>query len=119
MVGESGIHRTHEEPIAALADPTTSAAALATSRSWRNDAILTDQRNLERYPVCSRLDLRTNHTFSRDKFLVTRFVEVLNLLNRKNYRPSASWVNENLIVRGGWKEQTLPPLPSAGVLIEF
>ena len=83
------------------------------------DYFINSQRNQERYPLYQRLDLRANHTFNRDRLQITLFLEVLNVLNRKNYRPSISWVDQKLKVQGGLMESIIPFIPSVGILLEF
>jgi hypothetical protein len=47
------------------------------------------------------------------------FVEVINVLNRDNARASVGDFNPATRVVTGITERVFPPLPSAGVLIEF
>jgi hypothetical protein len=47
------------------------------------------------------------------------FVEVVNALNRDNYRAQSSSLNTATAVINGLYEKLFPLLPSAGVLIEW
>lgn len=80
---------------------------------------ITNRKNLERLPAYARLDIRANHTFNLFRQRVTLFAEVINVLNRTNYRKSLSWVDVNMMVQSGLLEETVPVLPSVGLLIEF
>jgi TonB dependent receptor len=85
----------------------------------RGDAyFVTDSRNLARLPSYARLDLRANRVFNYDKRRLTLFVEVLNVLNRTNARPSGYFVRPTGEAIGV-TETLFPILPSAGILIEF
>jgi hypothetical protein len=79
---------------------------------------VTDTRNLTRLPSYTRLDLRANRIFNYDKRRLTLFIEVLNVLNRTNVRPSGYAVRPNGEALGV-TETLFPLLPSAGILIEF
>ena len=56
--------------------------------------------------------------FNYDKRRLTLFVEVLNVLNRTNARPSGYFVRPTGEALGV-TETLFPILPSAGILIEF
>jgi hypothetical protein len=85
----------------------------------RGDAyFVTESRNLARLPSYARLDLRANRVFNYDKRRLTLFVEVLNVLNRTNARPSGYFVRTTGEAVGV-TETLFPILPSAGILIEF
>jgi hypothetical protein len=75
-------------------------------------------RNLARLPSYARLDLRANRIFNYDRRRLTLFVEVLNVLNRTNSRPSGYFVRTSGEALGV-TETLFPILPSAGILIEF
>lgn len=77
------------------------------------------QRNGVRLPAYSRLDLRADRTFTYRKSRLTLFVEVVNALNRDNYRPNSPGVTINTRRVFGPIEGLFPLLPVAGVLIEL
>ena len=75
-------------------------------------------RNNVRVPTYSRLDLRANRTYNFSTRRLTLFVELLNVLARKNYAPS-----DGTIVRTGeaygFRDSLFPFLPSVGLMIDF
>ena len=80
---------------------------------------LSEQRNSARLPSYSRLDLRADRTFTLRKSRLTLFLEVVNALNRDNFRPNSPFFNS--ITRRVFEptEKLFPLLPVAGLLIEF
>jgi hypothetical protein len=83
------------------------------------DYFLSTERNRERLPLYSRVDVRVDRTFTRQRSRLTLFVEVLNLFNRTNqgrgdlgYNPVTGRVPDLV-------EDLFPLLPTAGLLIEF
>jgi hypothetical protein len=80
---------------------------------------LTDRRNETRLPYYTRLDLRADRTFTFTKKRLTLFVEILNLLNRKNVGPTDGTVRFGTQEAVGFVEELFPLVPSAGLLIEF
>jgi hypothetical protein len=80
---------------------------------------LTDVRNSDRLPVYARLDLRANRDFHPGHRRVTLFAEVINVLNRANYRFQPPSVNLTTRAVSSPFESMFPVIPSAGVLIEF
>ena len=81
--------------------------------------VLTDVRNTERLPVYARLDLRANRAFTWSRRRLTLFAEVINVLNRSNYRFDPPGVNLATRVVPTPVEALLPIVPSVGFLIEF
>jgi hypothetical protein len=83
------------------------------------DIVLAGERNLIRLPVFSRLDVRANKVFLFNRWKLTLYGEVLNVLNRGNER----FVGLDGIAPGGkvflGRDKLLPILPSAGIAIEF
>ncbi len=80
---------------------------------------LSSVRNIGRLPAYSRLDVRADRTFTYRRSRLTFFAEVVNALNRSNYRAQGASLN---VITGeifGVHEKLFPLLPSAGVLIEF
>ena len=75
-------------------------------------------RNQVRLPVYARLDVRANRTFTFERSRLTLFVEVMNLLNRRNLRQTDGSVRADLEAVG-FVDRLLPRVPSAGVLFEF
>jgi len=80
---------------------------------------LTDVRNTERLPFYARLDLRANRAFTWSRRRLTLFVEVINVLNRSNYRFEEPRVNFTTRLTTTPFESLMPIVPSAGFLIEF
>jgi hypothetical protein len=81
--------------------------------------VLSDQRNGIRLPSYSRLDLRADRTFTYRKSRLTLFMEVVNAMNRDNYRPNSPGINTNTRRVFDPIESLFPLLPVAGVMIEF
>jgi Carboxypeptidase regulatory-like domain len=80
---------------------------------------LTDVRNTERLPEYARLDLRANRAFTWSRRRLTLFAEVINVLNRANYRFEPPSVNLSTRAVSPPFDSMLPIVPSVGVLIEF
>ena len=55
--------------------------------------LLSAQRNGLRLPAYSRLDLRADRTFTYRKSRLTLFMEVVNAMNRDNYRANSPGIN--------------------------
>ena len=81
--------------------------------------LLSAQRNGIRLPAYSRLDLHADRTFTYRKNRLTLFLEVVNAMNRDNYRPNSPGVNINTRRVFDPIESLFPLLPVAGLLIEF
>jgi hypothetical protein len=81
--------------------------------------ILSTERNRARLPEYARLDLRADRTFTYRKRRLTLFLEVINVLNRDNFRAQNGLLNPITREVRGLTERVFPLLPSAGVLIEF
>jgi hypothetical protein len=84
-----------------------------------NGYLLSAQRNGIRLPAYARLDLRADRTFTYRKSRLTVFMEVVNAMNRDNYRPNSPGIN--FTTRRVFEpiETLFPLLPVAGILIEF
>jgi hypothetical protein len=80
---------------------------------------LSSQRNEERLPTYSRVDLRANRTFNWSRSRMTLFVEIMNILNRDNVRFSPPTINSSTRRVSGVFERMIPIVPSLGVLVEF
>jgi Carboxypeptidase regulatory-like domain/TonB-dependent Receptor Plug Domain len=80
--------------------------------------VLSDQRNQVRMPVYSRLDVRANKSFNFDRWKLTLYAEVLNLLARENirYTTQSDTANGRLSIN---RDSMFPLLPSAGIRVEF
>lgn len=79
---------------------------------------LTDVRNTQRLPAYTRLDVRADRAITWAGRRVMLFVEVANMLNRRNERN----VPYSIGPRGqvfGVTDSLLPIVPSAGLVIEF
>jgi hypothetical protein len=87
------------------------------SGEW--DDLRVDQvRNRIRLPVYARLDMRANRTFTFERSRLTLFVEVMNVLGRRNGGQSdGSILADRRAV--GYVERLIPRVPSAGFLFEF
>lgn len=75
--------------------------------------------NAVRLPVYARLDLRANRTFAFSRRRLTLFVEVLNVLNRRNLGQLEGVINSTTLAAIGYTTGLIPRLPSAGLLFEF
>jgi hypothetical protein len=84
-----------------------------------NGYLLSHQRNGIRLPAYSRLDLHADRTFTYRKSRLTLFLEVVNALNRDNFRPNSPSININTRRVFDPTESLFPLLPVAGLLIEF
>jgi hypothetical protein len=80
---------------------------------------LSDARNTERLPVYSRIDLRANRAFNWSRRRLTVFAEVINVLNRANFRfdPPRISITTGAITQPF--DSMFPIIPSVGILIEF
>jgi hypothetical protein len=79
---------------------------------------LSTLRNQVRLPVYARLDVRANRTFTFQRARLTLFVEVMNLLGRRNLRQTDGSIRTNFDAIG-YTDRMIPRVPSAGVLFEF
>jgi hypothetical protein len=84
-----------------------------------NGYVLSAQRNGLRLPAYARLDLRADRAFTYRKSRLTLFIEVVNVMNRENYRPNSPGINIQTRRVFEPLESMFPLLPVAGVLIEF
>jgi hypothetical protein len=80
--------------------------------------VLSDQRNQVRMPAYSRLDIRANKSFNFDRWKLTLYAEVLNVLDRENirYTTQPDSVNGRLSIS---RDSMFPLLPIAGIRVEF
>ncbi|HYR91306.1 MAG TPA: TonB-dependent receptor [Terriglobia bacterium] len=88
------------------------------ARDVNGRVILSDQRNLLRMPIYSRLDLRVNKAFRFDRWQLTLYGEVLNVLAHDNRR----WTTNLDTTNGGVsvnQDSLFPFLPLAGIRIDF
>jgi carboxypeptidase-like protein/TonB-dependent receptor-like protein len=101
-----------------LADPSTPDTGDQAFVAFR----LVTTRNKVRLPDYERVDLRVSKVFNRDRFRLTVYGEVANVVNHKN------WRYYNLVVppffqNAGQVYQTrntiMPILPTAGLTLEF
>jgi hypothetical protein len=76
-------------------------------------------RNTVRLPPYARLDARAQRTFDVAGRRVTLFVEVLNVLNRRNVGVAIGTIDPITEGATGFTELLLPRLPSAGLQIDF
>jgi len=81
-------------------------------------ATLSSQRNQSRPPAYSRLDVRANKAFHFDRWKLTLYGEVLNLLGRKNIRYTTQTDTVNRFVSFD-TDTMFPILPIAGLRVEF
>ena len=80
---------------------------------------LTTVRNQLRLPDYMRADLRINKSWTRDKWKVTLYGEVVNLTNRSNYIfDSFNGYNTRTGQAFLTLDTTFPVLPSAGIVLE-
>jgi hypothetical protein len=84
------------------------------------DFYLTTIRNNVRLPFYSRVDLRANKGFYLKRSKLTLFVEVLNVMNRKNQRYDlTNSVNSSTRKVSMSRDTLFPILPTAGFVFEF
>jgi len=83
-----------------------------------NRIVLSEQRNQLRVPAYSRLDIRANKAFNFDRWKLTLYGEVLNVLRRENIRYTSEMdtVNGTLSIS---RDSMFPLLPIAGIRVEF
>ena len=81
--------------------------------------VLSDQRNGERVPDYTRLDIRADRSFTYRKSRLTLFLELINATNRENVRYDSPSINLTTRRVFGPTDSMFPLLPVAGVLIEF
>jgi hypothetical protein len=80
---------------------------------------LTDVRNQLRLDPYLRTDFRVNKSWTRDRWKVTLYGEVINLTNRTNYLfDSFNGYNRQTGQAFLRQEQMFPILPSAGIVLE-
>lgn len=80
---------------------------------------LTNVRNQLRIPTYSRTDFRVNKSWTRDKWKLTLYGEVVNLSNRKNYIfDSFDGYNSRTNQAFLTLDTMFPVLPSAGIVFE-
>jgi hypothetical protein len=77
------------------------------------------RRNEIRLPAYARLDLRANRVFNYEKRRLTLFVEVMNVLNRANYRAVSPSITARTQQATDYTQELFPLMPSAGLLFEF
>ncbi len=80
---------------------------------------LNDTRNATRLPTYSRVDFRANRTFHVPQGRMTLFVEVINVLDRRNLRAHSAYVDPYTLVVEGATEKLFPIIPSIGMTVEF
>ncbi len=81
---------------------------------------LDEPRNAVRLSSYHRTDLRINKAFVFDRWKLTLFGEVVNLLNRGNYRfDSFSGYDGRTGLARVYLNKMFPILPSAGLMLEF
>jgi hypothetical protein len=87
--------------------------------SGTTDALrIAETRNNVRLPWYVRLDLRANRTFTFSKRRLTVFVEVVNVLGRRNLGQADGFSRTNFEAVF-YTEKLIPRIPSAGFTIEF
>jgi hypothetical protein len=80
---------------------------------------LADQPNQLRLPSYERLDWRVNKSWTKDKFKLTLYGEVINLTNRDNYRfESLNSYNSRTGQANITRDKLFMILPSAGLVFE-
>jgi hypothetical protein len=80
---------------------------------------LTSIRNQLRMPYYLRTDLRVNKSWTKDKWKLTLFGEVINLTNRTNYiYDSFNGYNTKTFQAFVTLDTMFPILPSAGIVFE-
>jgi len=81
---------------------------------------LSESRNALRLDPYQRADLRINKAYVFDRWKLTLYGEVVNMLNRHNYRfDSFGSYNTRTAQINVYLDRMFPILPSAGVVLEF
>jgi len=81
---------------------------------------LSESRNAVRLDPYQRADLRINKAYVFDRWKLTLYGEVVNMLNRHNYRfDSFGSYNTRTAQASVYLDRMFPILPSAGVVLEF
>jgi len=83
-----------------------------------DSVVLSDQRNQSRVPAYGRLDLRANKAFNFDRWKLTLYGEVLNVLGRQNQRFEISVDTVNRLMSFD-RSTMFPRLPIVGLRVEF
>jgi hypothetical protein len=78
-----------------------------------------DRRNTVRLPAYARFDVRATRTVDYSGRRLTMFVEVLNLLDRRNVGIADGFVTRATGEASGFTRTLFRRAPSAGILIEF
>ena len=79
---------------------------------------LSTERNVLRLPPYSRLDVRADRAFTWSGRRLVAFVDMANVLNRRNVRNTSYAIDGagRVLGRGG---SLLPFVPSGGLVVEF
>ena len=80
--------------------------------------VLGTTRNAVRLPFYARLDLDGRRTFTFSRRRLTLFVELMNVLGRRNLAQFDGTIRSNLTATG-FTQRLIPFVPSAGMLLEF
>jgi len=83
-----------------------------------NSVTLSEQRNRSRLPAYGRFDIRANKAFNFDRWKLTLYGEVLNVLGHKNQRYEITVDTVNRVVSFD-KTTMFPRLPVAGIRVDF
>jgi hypothetical protein len=84
-----------------------------------NDLFAGIARNQLRLPPYARLDVRASRTFEYSTHRFTIFVDVLNVLNRRNVGAATGSIDPVTGQAIGFTRTLFPRLPSAGIVVEF
>jgi hypothetical protein len=80
---------------------------------------LADSRNQLRFDPYQRLDWRINKSWTKDRYKMTLYVEIINLTNQTNYRfDSFNGYNSTTGQASVARDKLFPILPSAGFVFE-
>ncbi len=89
-------------------------------RGTKDNFFLADMRNNLRLDSYHRTDFRMNKAYVYDRWQITLFAEVINLINRKNLRfEELSSYNTRTGSTRLHFNTLLPIIPSAGLMVEF
>jgi len=87
--------------------------------AWNNFFLATDRNGL-RIPAYQRTDLRINKAFVRNRWQITLFGELVNMLNHENVRFSELLSYNTRTGSSRLRfDKMLPIIPSAGVAVEY
>jgi hypothetical protein len=119
-ISASGMYRPSERTTVALKFRAGTNFPIPGYLVARNDDLFAGTaRNQLRLPLYARLDVRASRTFEHATRRFTLFVDVLNVLNRRNVAAASGSIDPITGKAIGFTRTLFPRLPSAGIVIDF